>query len=165
MMDISSLKEFLTISINLPSLKEFLTISAAAVGAVLGIMNTWNAISNKRLRLIVRPSRSISVPYGTLGLAIEVINMSAFPVTVSEVGLTKGSNKIGNNGRYAIINPMIIDDKPWPRRLESRESVTVYSQDQLGPDAGRAYVTTACGETRYGDSPALRRMCYEARHR
>lgn len=151
--------------LDIASLKEFLTVSAAAVGAVLGIMNTWNAISNKRLRLYVRPSRSISVPDGISGLAIEVINMSSFPVTISEVGLTKGSNKINKTGRYAIVNPIIIDGKPWPRRLEPRESVSVYSQAILGHDIGKAYAKTSCDEVRYGDSPALKQMRYKARSR
>ena len=149
--------------LDLSALKEFLTVSAAGVGAVLGIMNTWNAISNKRVRLRVRPSRSISIPDGVSGVAIDVVNMSSFPVTITEVGFTKGGNKINRIGRYAIVNPIIIDGKPWPRRLDSRESVSAYSQHPVGQDIGKAYAKTSCGEVRYGDSPALRQMRSEAR--
>jgi hypothetical protein len=149
--------------IEFSSLKDFLTISAAAVGAVLGIMNTWNAINQKRLKLKICPCHTIAVPHGTQGFSIEVLNISSFPVTIIEVGLTNKSNDARKGDRYPILHPIIIDNKPWPRRLEPRETVSLHSETPNHKNIGIAYARTACGEYRYGDSPALKQIRKEVR--
>ncbi|WP_112662188.1 hypothetical protein [Microvirga flavescens] len=91
--------------------------------------------------------------------AIEVLNSSNFALTVDEVGFTLNGNTIKKGERAAITKPIIIDGKPWPRRLEARESVSLYFYlpDPSDP-IGWAYARTACGEVRYGDSPALKQL-------
>jgi len=74
--------------------KDYLTIAAALLGAVLGVMNTWNAIDQRRVRLRVRPSHAITVPDGALKFCVEVLNLSAFAVTITEVGFSLGGNGV-----------------------------------------------------------------------
>lgn len=140
--------------------KDIVTISAASVGAILGIMNTWNAMNQKRVRLKVVPSFAFTTPGMAEMFAIEVINLSSFPVTVHEIGFTLDSNRANRGPRAAIPIPFFPDQKPWPRRLEAREAVTGYFEtpsDMLGK-IGQAYAKTSCGEVRYGTNPALKQL-------
>ena len=114
------------------------------------------------MRLKVIPSSALVAPTGALtnvndhiaggALAIEVVNLSAFPVTVTEIGYM-----LSNRRRVVIRKPLMGDTKPLPRRLEPREGFTAYVVDFTGvpSDIERAYARTACGETRFGDSKAL----------
>lgn len=137
------------------------TFAIAVLGAVLGVINTWNQLSKNHVRLRVRPKQAQIVnQYGMSAprLCIEVTNLSSFAVTVDDVGLVNESIK---NPRVAVLHPILLDNKPWPRRLESRESVTVHLDDDVfcGGELARmthAYASTQCGETRYGTSPALK---------
>ncbi len=141
-------------NLNLLTLKDFLTMGAAVIGAVLGIMNTWNAMNQKKVRLRIVPAYSIMTATGAVGFSIEVTNLSAFPVTITEVGVTMPGMK-----RLYILEPFFADKGDWPRRLEARSVVTAYFPvtDLLGAGQrfGRAYAQTACGERRYGTSKAL----------
>src|SRR5258708_2751573 len=98
--------------------KDIITIGLASVCAVLGIMNTWNALSQRRVRLVVRPTYALD-PNGLRSpkLSISVTNHSSFPITINEVGYT-GSKGARRGRRVAILQPQVIDGKPWPRRLE-----------------------------------------------
>jgi len=82
--------------------------------------------------------------------------LSAFPVTIAEAGFKLK----GGHGRIVPKPPFIFDDKPWPRRLDSRESVTVYfpASDAFPKNMHVAYATTDCERTRRGDSPALKKF-------
>ena len=86
-------------------------------------------------------------------------NLSSFPVTINDVGFTGWRGKRGK--RLVLIGARPIDGKPWPRRLESRDEVSVYSDfDDLPRDGKRlawAYAHTACGEYAYGNSGGIRR--------
>ncbi|WP_125900957.1 hypothetical protein [Methylobacterium indicum] len=147
--------------------KDFITLGAALLGAGLGIMNTWNTINARRVRLRVRPADAISVPQGNRMFSIEVVNLSTFPVTITEVGLTDGPKNIDKGARFVIGNPILIDGKPWPRRLEVRESVSAYFDPRQlagqGISIGRAFARTSCGEVAYGTSPALEQLRTELR--
>lgn len=138
--------------------KEWVTLGVALLGAALGIMNTWRAIAVGRVRLRVRPAHVISVPQGKSLFSIEVVNLSTFAVTITEVGFTQNGNSI-NKPRAAIPSPLLIDGGSWPRRLEPRTSVSAYFDPiQIrgsSRDIGRAYARTACGEVGYGSSEAL----------
>lgn len=143
------------------------TLGVALLGAVLGIINIWHQLSRDRIRIRVTPQVAHRVTVlGISGptLCVEVVNLSAFPVTISDVGFSQGSLK---KPRLTIINPILIDGKPWPRKLEPRETVTAYCSEEIArhPDMKRmtrAYAKTACGEVRHGDSPALRQFLLEA---
>jgi hypothetical protein len=140
------------------STKDIFTISCAVVGAVLGVINTWNGISQRKVRLRVVPKIAFPVSHSgrldEMG-CIEVLNLSTFPLTVTEVGFTIDGDP-RKKTRAAIVQPLIHDGKPWPRRLEARESVTAYFNfANLSHKIRKAYVKTDCGEVAYGKSPAL----------
>ncbi len=144
--------------------KDYITLALAVLGAVLGVMNTWNAMSQRRLRLKVRPSHAVAIGTGANAFCIEVVNLSTFPVTIAEVGLLFGSSLFQGERpeRMVVTSPIIIDGGSWPRRLEARQSVSVYFDPRtIGhphKPLGKAYALTACGELVSGDSPALAQL-------
>jgi hypothetical protein len=143
---------------------DFVTLAIAVLGAVLGVMNTWHSISLRRLRLKVRPAhaRPIGLGHDAPTFGIEVINLSAFAVTITEVGIVFGNGRGKSPHRGAVV-PYTIDQGAWPRRLEPRETVSVYfyprelRRGYQGP-LGKAYAKTACDEIVHGDSPALAQL-------
>ena len=92
--------------------KDIFTIGAATLGAVLGVMNTWNSISARRLRVKVTPNFVLDLAGRPLGASIEVTNLSTFPVSVAEVGFE------ADGGRHI---PIMQSSTPLPHRLEARE--------------------------------------------
>jgi len=141
--------------------KEVITFGIALLGAGLGIMNAWYAFNQRQVRLRVKPAHMITAPEGALFFGIEIVNLSGFAVTVTDVGFTYSWRGI-KAGRQSIIQPILRDGKPWPRRLESRESVsTLFNPRELLVHSKRirkAYASTACGEVAYGTSPALKQL-------
>jgi len=149
---------------------------SGVVGTVLGIINICHSLSTNCVRLKVLPkiafmidrnnvltfdnptNRCISllkdkVPYR---LCVQVTNLSAFPLTISDVGF--GNIK---ETRGIIIAPELTPGKTWPARLESRESVTAYSSvgAVLDPEVLKktvAYARTDCGKVKYGTSHILK---------
>lgn len=136
------------------------TLAIAMLGAALGIINTWIAVSNRRVRLKVRPMWTVGAGPNA-GFSIEVTNLSTFPLTITEVGFLYGRGKSLAPARMVITQPMVVDGKGWPRRLEAREEVSVYfdlGSIPTGEPFRRAYTKTACGEVATGDSPALKQL-------
>lgn len=139
---------------------EAITLSIAVLGAVLGLINTWYNIDKNRVKLKIRPAHAIPVNIPNISLkeinfCIEVTNLSSFPVTVSEVGFLYSDTK----ARSVIINPIIIDGREWPRRLEPRSSVTCYiklDKSIIRNKIKCAYAKTQCGVIKTGKSPALK---------
>jgi hypothetical protein len=74
---------------------EGVTLSIAVLGAVLGVINTWRAIDSSRVKLKVLPRHAIPVGGAPshIGFCIAVTNLSAFPVTVNEVGVLYRGNR------------------------------------------------------------------------
>jgi hypothetical protein len=145
------------------SLKDGITLAIALVGAVLGIINTVHSLSRSRVRLRVVPKTAKAMGDQAMltnstqaisnHLCIDVVNLSAFAVTISSVGFKVR----GTSGFASVWQPIVFDGKPWPRRLEPRESVTAYlAPGQDLTRASRAYAKTDCGELRYGSSRALK---------
>jgi hypothetical protein len=145
-------------------------------GAVLGVINTWSQLSRNRVRLKVTPKVAYSVSETKVvacskptdlqariaeagspsRLCVEIVNLSAFAVTVSDVGFGKVERR-----RHVLVDPEITPGKTWPTRLEPREAVTLYSKigEQLDSTIMQhpfAYARTDCGVTRYGTSPIFR---------
>lgn len=136
-----------------------ITLSIAILGAVLGLVSTWHTLDRSRLKLKVRPAHAI--PYGAadpnINFCIEVTNLSDFAVTMKEVGFFYR----GIKSRGAIVRPVLVDGGTWPRRLESRTSVTIYchvSGENIDKNIKVAYATTECGRTKTGNSPALKQL-------
>jgi len=159
------------------------TLATAILGAVLGIINTWHQLSKDKVRLRVVPKmafmtgpaevmigdrpHSMAEEFRRRGtprrLCVEVINLSAFPVTISGVGFGKTAQ-----GRYALTRPDVTPGKSWPTRLEPREAVTVFAgiNEDLAPSLMSepvAYAKTDCGVTQYGNSPILTAYVAELR--
>ena len=135
------------------------TLAIAAVGAVLGVINTWRAIDQSRVKLKVVPAHA--VPYGAapqnIRFCVQVTNLSQFAVTLDDAGVYFH----GTNKRGSIVNPVFTDNGPWPRRLEPRSSVSIYSElprSSTGHKIKCAFARTQCGRTKTGASPALREI-------
>lgn len=144
------------------NLAQAITLSVAVLGAVLGIINTWQNFDRSRLKLKVVFKHAIPVGGvdSRLTFCVEVTNLSTFPVTICDVGVFYR----GTDHRGCIIQPVLLDRGAWPRRLESRSSVTVYSEKPTsvpGQKIRCAYARTECGHTQIGSSPALRQIASE----
>ena len=159
---------------------DVVTFGIALVGATLGILNFWIERSRTKVRLKVIPKLchqmgqdiwlSCTAPEPRFQAkidstprpfrwAIEVINLSEFPVSISQVGF--GSPK-GNSsdGRCTIVAPEVSPGHELPVRLEPRQAATFYSMigQDLTQHASRnpiAWVETDCGVTRTGRSPVI----------
>lgn len=105
--------------------KDVVALSMAAVGAVLGIINTWHSLDQRRVRLRVVPKLAHPIINGEFGPTmgcIEVVNLSTFPISVEEIGFTlKGQSK-----RLTVSKPETLDRQPFARTLEPRHAVTGY---------------------------------------
>lgn len=138
------------------------TLAIAAIGAVLGIINTWRAIDQNRVKLKVVPTHAI--PYGdaprNIRFCVQVTNLSQFAVTLDDAGVLF----YRTNSRGSIVNPVFADNGSWPRRLEPRSSVSIYSEIprfRPGYKIKCAFARTQCGRTKTGVSPALREIANE----
>jgi len=59
---------------------QLITFSLAVLGAVLGIMNTWENFDKDRIKLKVIPARAVvGGSYQDIKLAISITNFSSFP--------------------------------------------------------------------------------------
>jgi len=138
---------------------QIVTFSIAVLGAVLGIINTWHNLDKTRVKLKVTPAHAI--PFGNvdknLKFCIQITNLSSFPLTISDAGVFF----TGTKSRGSIINPVFSDGGNWPKRLEPRTSVSVYSEIPEAPAGHKikcAYAITQCGEVCTGTSGALNQI-------
>jgi len=128
-------------------ISEWVTLIIACIGAVLGIINTWYTLRREKVKLRVTPLHTFfgDPEKGILKLGIEVVNLSLFSITVSEVGF-----------RYKIkgFNLLQIADyhgNSLPLRLKPRSSHTFYidpPEDLWNDNFDNyhfAYASTACG--------------------
>lgn len=136
-----------------------ITFSIAVLGAVLGIINTWHNLDKSKVKLKVIPKHAIPVGSADprINFCIEITNLSAFPLTISEAGFMFRGSEV----RASLINQSFPDGSSWPKRLEPRTSATLYSQIPA-PPAGSiikcAYAMTQCGEVVTGTSVALKQI-------
>ncbi len=156
--------------------KDIVIAVAAFVGMGLGFLNFWNEKQKDKVKLRVMPKAVFGKGRNADGrefvlttlnefnekksqgiFCVEVLNLSKFPVVIDEVGFF--AKKARN--RMAIVNPILSDGGSWPRKLEPRESVSVYGSLQdmmsssLSPNVYCAFAETSCGHTAEGTSPAL----------
>tara|TARA_R110002074_G_scaffold402332_1_gene607510 strand:- start:17143 stop:17658 length:516 start_codon:yes stop_codon:yes gene_type:complete len=155
-----------------------ISISVAALtGMILGVWNLFSDRRKQKVRLKVTPKAATHftqmadgsdvLKYSTQEfslkgapdmLAIEILNMSEFPVTISEIGLHAPKRK----NRFAVPLPELVDDGEWPRRLESRENVLAFIDwstllDAEGTNLIKcAYAKTDCGTFVKGNNKAMK---------
>jgi hypothetical protein len=149
-------------------MKDLVTVGLAAVGAVLGVLNTWKSLDRDRPKLLVVPKFAFAVgPHAddSTFVCFDVTNLSTFPLTVTEVGFLYWWTR----RRAAIPNPIVNNGPAFPRELTPRTSVSAYTpQENLAAASYRircAYVKTDCGLIFTGNSPALRGMVKQSRTR
>lgn len=139
-----------------------MTFGTALLGAGLGMINTWAAVNQRKVKIRVRPSHAFMVPHGARAVSLDIVNLSSFAVTLQEVGFVPPGAHGRLPKRIVPPRPVTSDGKPWPRRLQPREAVTVYFdyEDLRGKGRlmGRAFIRTSCEELAFGESPALRQL-------
>jgi len=164
-------------SSNITLITAIIGAVCGVLGAVLGIINTMNQLNRNKVRLRVTPKIAYGFNPGAFitsdqgialhklivedepfRLCVEVVNLSAFAVTIHDIGFGTGREK-----RLSIVKPNIHPSgKPWPVRLEPHEAVTAYpAEKQLPYDAtilrcAMAYAITDCGTIAQGSSPAFK---------
>lgn len=121
------------------------TLILAVVGAVLGVLNTWRTFSMDRVRVRVRSQYAMRLPEGYEMLSIEVVNLSNFPVTISQIVVALAN---GKEGHLPLMFLGIAGQ--LPTRLESRAGFTAYArpgatEDPAFAQARAIRVRTACG--------------------
>jgi hypothetical protein len=134
---------------------------AAVLGGVLGVFNFLHGFWERRVRLRVVPKMTAIRGNGFLSSSIDVIpngfptieitNLSNFPITIEEAGFTLA----GTDERCILIpDPLNL----LPKRLEPRTSIDVRATTAIGfpRNTKRAYATTQCGHTAYGDSKVFK---------
>lgn len=139
------------------TLVQTITIAIALLGAVLGIINTWQSLSRSRLRIRVVPKQAIPVggAPSNINFCIEITNFSEFAVSISGAGFLHRHT----DARSAIISPVFSGGGNWPRRLEPRSSVTAYCEVPLESHKIKtAYAETECGHLKTGSTPALKKI-------
>jgi hypothetical protein len=142
---------------------EVITLGIALVGAVLGIINTWQGYDRDRVKL--RVALKVAYLFGPHGvsrepqLAIEVVNRSPFPLTISQLGLEQKDSK----STLALVDPITVDNTKLPRRLESRSAFTAYfsvaaTDKAILHNLSRAYAKTDSGEIAYSSRKLTKRI-------
>lgn len=124
---------------------DFATVTMAALGSGLGIFNAWRTWVNDRVRIRVAVSRLIATD-GQRAIGIEVVNLSAFDVTITHIGF----DLVGTSDHLQLFKPLIAQGHALPKRLEPRAAFTVFQplsafEGKQLLQLDRAYVATACG--------------------
>lgn len=102
---------------------KWITFSLAVLGSALGVMNTWRAIDRDKVKLRVRFTNGVTNVSGFTQnvCGIEITNLSAFPVTVTEIGIHPA-----NSTHKSIFLPPFMGGVSLPSRLEAREQMTAF---------------------------------------
>ncbi|RKT25486.1 hypothetical protein B0G69_1202 [Paraburkholderia sp. RAU2J] len=137
-----------------------MNITLGVVNVVLVAVNVYMLVRSQRVSLQVVPTIPLegsTADPDTYEIRIQVVNLSQFPVYVSEVGVKPRDS---NDATIKFVAP---DGLTFPFELKSRESVRLLParDDDMRVSAGRfryAYAKTACGRTRTGTSPSLQQQ-------
>jgi len=169
---------------NLSIVKDIVIAIAAFTGMGLGIYNLWSEKQKDKVKLEIIPKSIKQKGVSTSGqefvyttaneynfnqatrlYAFEIINHSKFDITIDEIGFFNSKT----NGRDCIPEPIIRDDGKWPRKLEPRESVTVYADlpsilnIKHLPFITSAFAKTSCNYTETGTSDSLKQLIQYAK--
>ena len=126
-------------------------------GVLLGGLNIWRNIRRDQVRLKVEATWAITTwPTVQTQFQVRVINLSEFPLTVSDVGFTMKDGKLAHLGTVDGIEP----NGTLPLRSEPRTGYSkVLALDALGdsaPKVQRPYARTECGEHVTGKRRGMR---------
>jgi hypothetical protein len=158
-------------------IKDAVIAVAACTGMGLGFYNLWREHRKEKVKLTIVPKSVVQQGINTHGhefiyasenefkqlselFAIEVINLSQFSVVIDEVGFFIKGTKC----RMSVPNPIIMDQESWPRKLEPRQSVTVYCslKHLLSlPNTQKiwaAFAKTSCKHIGRGQTKALKQL-------
>ena len=136
----------------------WVTLVIAVLGAVLGIINTTHNLLDRRVRLRITPKWAIADE--TTGLAIDVCNLSKFPVVIHEIGFVLGRPRGKLPRRVPIPEQRIFSGRQGPLKIEPRDSASMafFVNGMEGRDITRAYALTSTGEIAFGTSGALKQF-------
>lgn len=101
---------------------EYLVPALAVVGAALGILNTWQNFRRDCVRIKITPTIHCDPKHGH-ALSVTVTNLSAFAVTITEIGVSM-------HKRDGLIQSILfrpLDGRQFPHRLEARAEVKTAS--------------------------------------
>jgi len=135
------------------------SMALGSVGTLIGVLTFRNTINRQKVKLAVTPAPGRTTPQGDPCVCVEVVNLSSFAVTISEIGLNRRDGKC-----YSLLDRPLTDGRRLPQRVESRESVTAYFPGS-GIDIDQAttgFAKTACGYMQEGDSPAWKQITERA---
>lgn len=153
---------------------------AAFIGMVLGIFNFVRQLRSEKVNIRVIPLAAHYQGPGSGGkevyitnseeflrenmppesVALRVTNLSTFPVKIREVGFLPRKSK----RRHSVHCPRSDAGDTWPQKMAPRASATFYvelTEIISTLDATQiecAYVSTDCGNTFKGKSPALKQL-------
>lgn len=149
-----------------PTILQLATLAIAVVGAVLGVINTWNSISERKPRARVRFLNLYGGPdVEHFGYSIEVTNLSAFPLTINEVGFSL-SPWWKTDIERLLLHPDDRFGSSTPRKIEPREQVDFRFLGQMqgrSPKLIRsAYAKTACGVIFRSNAPLVKSIAAKA---
>ena len=141
-----------------------ITLAIALLGAVLGVINTWNELNRNRERLKVQPS--FFIHNQMTSIAIEVINHGETPVTVTGVGFD-----LATEGKHIpLVGEAVFLGDPMPWRIQPHASkyvvaIPAFIDSEEFRRVRRAYCKTAIGKRFTGTSEALQQVVTEGRPR
>lgn len=126
--------------------------AVSAIGTTLAALSYRNTVDRQKVKLKVIPAPAWTKPQGDPYVSVEVVNLSPFPVEITELGLKQ------RDGRRMISYDRMTNDRFLPQRLESRQSVTaLFPKSSIDFDMiTTGYARTACGYEAHGDSPGLK---------
>lgn len=136
--------------------QQWLTFGIAVLGAALGVLNTWRALGQDRVRLVVRAGRPVDIAGGPC-LLIEVRNLSSFAVTITHIGF----DRLGADRHFQLVAPRFLGGQSLPARMEPRTALTVvqpfaaFEDEEQLLTLRNVYVLTACGVKRKSSDLAL----------
>ncbi|MGL1138433.1 hypothetical protein ACSIJM_23215 [Vibrio parahaemolyticus] len=147
-------------------IKDLVVGFCAVIGMVLGIKNYLNDRKKDRVNLKITPKAVKTKGKGPNGqslfivsesefdietsanlFAIEIVNLSAFPLVISEVGLMSQATM----DKMIIPFPLITGEGKLPHKLTERDSITIYgslddiAQSRLIGTLNLAYVKMLAG--------------------
>lgn len=139
--------------------KDGITLGIALLGAALGIINLWRALDRDKLKLRLNVQGYIT--HGANGICVEVVNLSSFAVTISQVAFDMRGGK-----HIFFILPK--GGQITHQRLDPRAAFTTYFPEgkekcQEFAQVTRAFAKTACGSKITGTSPYLKSCIKAAR--